>query len=95
MLAGRDLSPSAARALIAARPEAGWHSSAQFWSQPGLRALQPDNDVLAQVAVRTRFFRLRARVENGFKRPEQAPGLFDGVADQPGRTPRGTTRALA
>lgn len=69
MLAGRDLSPSAARALIAARPEAGWHSSAQFWSQPGLRALQPDNDVLAQVAVRTRFFRVRARVENG---PAQA-----------------------
>ncbi len=87
MLAGRGLTPSAARVAIAARPEAGWQSISQFWATSGLRALQPDNDTLAQAAVRTRLFRARVRVENG---PAQA--VLESLIEQ---GDDGRTRLLA
>lgn len=62
MLAGPALDAVAARRLIAMRPAAGWADASAFWSQPSLRALPLPGDVLGQVGVRTRYFRLQTHV---------------------------------
>lgn len=51
-----------ARQAIAARPAAGWAEVGAFWSQPALREAAPDDSVLAQSSLRTRYFSLATRV---------------------------------
>ncbi|GAB3345110.1 type II secretion system minor pseudopilin GspK [Marilutibacter aestuarii] len=65
MLTLGALDAAQARRTIAGRPAGGWEDPAAFWSQPLLAAAAPPNPVLEQVALRTRFFGVRARVEYG------------------------------
>ena len=79
MLTNAALAPGEARRLIAARPASGWPSASDFWDQPVLRALPLPGDVLAQVGVRTRYFRLQQEVTVGDLQL-QASALFDADA---------------
>ena len=63
MLTDGALATARARAVIAARPDAGWHDHVAFWGQPALAGIAVPNAVLSQVALRTRFFDLHAEVE--------------------------------
>ncbi|MGY0504003.1 type II secretion system minor pseudopilin GspK [Luteimonas sp. e5] len=74
------LDEARARSLLAARPAAGWASAQAFWTQPEISALALDAEALAQLAVRTRYFRLRAQVQSG---PAQVvlDSLFDQQSD--------------
>ena len=63
MLTDGALAPARARAVIAARPDAGWQDHVAFWAQPALAGIAVPNAVLSQVALRTRFFDLHAEVE--------------------------------
>ncbi len=65
MLTLGALDAAQARRAIAGRPAGGWTDAAAFWSQPLLAAAAPPNPVLEQVALRTRFFGVRAQVEYG------------------------------
>lgn len=65
MLTDNALGPEAARRVIASRPAGGWTDITAFWRQPLLAALVPGNDVLGQLSVRSRYFRLLAEVEYG------------------------------
>lgn len=63
MLSEGKLGLSAARSVIARRPEGGWRDFATFWATPGMAALSPGNDTLEQVSLRTRYFGLHAEVQ--------------------------------
>lgn len=65
MLTGGALPPQRAKAVIAARPRAGWSDIAAFWAQPALAALPVPDDAREQATVLTRFFDLRVDVELG------------------------------
>lgn len=53
-----------ARQAIAARPAAGWTDIGAFWSRPELREAAPDDSVLAQSSLRTRYFTLATQVSH-------------------------------
>ena len=56
---------SRARAAIASRPPSGWSDATDFWNEPPLASLAPDEVAQEQVKVKTSFFTLRARVTSG------------------------------
>ncbi len=58
------LSLQAARQAIAARPGAGWPDVAAFWGRPELAESAPDDSVLAQSSLRTRYFNINAQVRH-------------------------------
>lgn len=62
MLTDGAVSLDAARRVIAARPPQGWGEVMGFWRAPQLIDAQPESDVIAQVAVRSRFFILESQV---------------------------------
>lgn len=76
MLTSAALGPEQARRLIAERPPQGWRHASDFWSQPAVRALPLQADVLGQPGVRTRYFRLHVQVALGDAQL-QASSLFD------------------
>lgn len=65
MLTGDFLSLPAARAVIAARPAAGWPDPDSFWRQPALAGLEVGPDVRDQATVRTDYFAVRIDVGHG------------------------------
>ena len=82
MLTMSALGSAEARRLIAARPATGWMQTAAFWTQPALRALPLSGEVLGQVGLRTRYFRLQSQIVVGDAQL-QSHALFD--ADAGGR----------
>lgn len=58
------LSIQAARQAIAARPGTGWADVAAFWGRPELAESAPDDSVLAQSTLRSRYFTLIAQVHH-------------------------------
>lgn len=64
MLAPERLSLSAARALIAGRPLAGYESSVAFWQASGIPANTLPPAAGEQIRLKTRWFELRAQVSN-------------------------------
>lgn len=62
MLAPQQITPERARAVLAGRPAAGFGSTVAFWQSPALKTVSIPADAAEQVAVRSRFFRLEARV---------------------------------
>lgn len=68
-----------ARQIIVRRPPAGWDSISQFWAEPALSSVTPDNEVHGQPQLRTRWFALDLDVElAGAQVTETA--LIDGAA---------------
>lgn len=65
MLAEGRLSLPAARAVIAARPAAGWPDPAAFWAQSALAGLDAGPDAREQTSVRTDYFTVRINVDYG------------------------------
>jgi general secretion pathway protein K len=63
MLMDGQLDPVAATEVIETRPDGGWQTVDEFWSNPVLREQLPADPVLDQVSLRTRFFRLEAEVD--------------------------------
>jgi general secretion pathway protein K len=63
MLMGGELDPRRAADLIESRPEGGWRSVDEFWSNPVLSEELPPDAVLDQVSLRSRFFSLQAEVD--------------------------------
>lgn len=57
------ITPSAARDLIARRPEAGWPSLDAFWADGAVAALGKDPQLRLAIAAKTRYFLLETRVE--------------------------------
>ncbi len=68
-----------ARQIIVRRPPAGWDNISQFWAEPALASVTPDNEVHGQPQLRTRWFALDLDVElAGAQVTETA--LIDGAA---------------
>lgn len=65
MLTAGAIDTARARRVIASRPAQGWRSYDEFWRSPGLADAVPDNSVLDQVALNSRYFRLHAEVDSG------------------------------
>jgi general secretion pathway protein K len=65
MLAPGQLSLERARAVIAARPAAGWSNQIEFWRNPNLRDLNLPLDVQLQTQLRTNWFALDVRARSG------------------------------
>ncbi len=63
MLMDGRLDPRAAAALIESRPDGGWRTVDEFWSNPVLTEHLPPDAALDQVSLRTRFFSLQAEVD--------------------------------
>jgi general secretion pathway protein K len=63
MLMDDELDPKAAEEIIRSRPEGGWQTVNEFWSNPVLKEHLPSNTALDQVSLRTRFFSLQAEVD--------------------------------
>ena len=63
MLMDDELDPKAGEEIIRSRPEGGWQTVDEFWSNPVLREHLPSNAALDQVSLRTRFFSLQAEVD--------------------------------
>src|SRR5687767_14256071 len=63
MLMDGRLDPGAAAALIESRPDGGWRTVDEFWSNPVLTEHLPPDAALDQVSLRTRFFSLQAEVD--------------------------------
>jgi general secretion pathway protein K len=63
MLTEGGLERDAAAKLIDARPDGGWQTVDEFWSQSALRDHLPADAALDQVSLRTRFFSLHAEVD--------------------------------
>ena len=57
------LDPKAAAELIRSRPDGGWLTIDEFWSDPGFAENLPPDAALDQVSLRTRFFSLQAEVD--------------------------------
>ena len=58
-----QLDPRAAADIIKSRPDGGWQTIEEFWSNPLLRQHLPTDAALDQVSLRTRFFSLQAEVD--------------------------------
>lgn len=65
MLMPETLPPERARALLLARPPAGFESGYTFWRSAAAKGVVPGGDVEAQTGVRTRWFALGLRVRLG------------------------------
>lgn len=65
MLLPDDISLSAARAALAARPAGGYGSSVRFWKSGPLRGIDPPVDVAEQVGVTSRWLALSTRIAMG------------------------------
>jgi general secretion pathway protein K len=65
MLTEGRLSHTAARAIIAARPDGGWSDPAAFWSQSALRGVEVGPDGRKLVTVRTDYYSVRIDVAYG------------------------------
>ncbi|MFD1611581.1 type II secretion system minor pseudopilin GspK [Sphingomonas tabacisoli] len=65
MLAPTIVSPARARALLAARPVAGWEGAYQFWQNFSAQGQVVPAEAQAQVGVRTRWFALKLKVRLG------------------------------
>jgi general secretion pathway protein K len=63
MLMDGDLNRKAAQELIESRPDGGWRTVEEFWSNPVLSEHLPPDAALDQVSLRTRFFNLQAEVD--------------------------------
>jgi general secretion pathway protein K len=63
MLLGGELDPRAAADIVESRPDGGWQTVEEFWSNPFLREHLPSDATLDQVSLRTRFFGLQAEVD--------------------------------
>lgn len=63
MLMDGRLDPAAAAELIQSRPDGGWLTVDEFWSDPVLAEHLPPDAALDQVSLRTRFFSLQAEVD--------------------------------
>ncbi len=63
MLMDGELEPKAAADIIESRPDGGWQTIEEFWSNPLLRQHLPSDAALDQVSLRTRFFGLQAEVD--------------------------------
>ena len=63
MLMDGQLDPEAAAQLIESRPDGGWRTVDEFWSNPVLQEQLPPDAALDQVSLRTRFFSLQAEVD--------------------------------
>lgn len=63
MLMEGDLDPRAAADIIESRPDGGWQTVEEFWSNPLLGERLPSDAALDQVSLRTRFFGLQAEVD--------------------------------
>ncbi|MGY0561430.1 type II secretion system minor pseudopilin GspK [Luteimonas sp. A277] len=84
MLTGGLVEVERARRVIASRPVGGWRSHDEFWDTPGMAEAVPDDAVLTQVQLRSRYFRLHAEVDSG---PAQVvlTALIDAPPDSPAR----------
>ncbi|MGY0635041.1 type II secretion system minor pseudopilin GspK [Luteimonas sp. A478] len=84
MLTGGAVEVERARRVIASRPVGGWRSHDEFWDTPGMAEAVPDDAVLTQVQLRSRYFRLHAEVDSG---PAQVvlTALIDAPPDSPAR----------
>lgn len=58
-----EVSPGAARAVLAGRPADGWRDIAAFWSNPAFASMAAVAPVRGQVDLRSRYFNLDADVE--------------------------------
>ena len=85
MLAEGRITPSQARAAVAARPAPGWSDRADFWNQPALATAQPASDAYDQVSLLTRFFELSVDVTYGEARAVRT-ALLQAMPDATGRT---------
>lgn len=65
MLTAGAIDVEGARRVIASRPVHGWRSDDAFWRSPGMADAMPDNSVLDQVQLHSRYFRLHAEVDSG------------------------------
>jgi general secretion pathway protein K len=63
MLMNGQLDAAAATEVIESRPDRGWQTVDEFWSNPVLSEQLPPDPVLDQVSLRTRFFRLETEVD--------------------------------
>jgi general secretion pathway protein K len=63
MLTDGELDPRATADIIKARPDGGWQTVEEFWSNPLFRQHLPSDAALDQVSLRTRFFSLQAEVD--------------------------------
>ncbi|MCJ8191266.1 type II secretion system minor pseudopilin GspK [Sphingomicrobium aestuariivivum] len=82
MLDPEQISLSAARAQLLARPRGGYGSVVDFWQSGPLRGISPSRGRDAQVAVETRYFRLVSRVGEGDGELRQE-ALFSVEGDEP------------
>lgn len=63
MISEGQLGLAAARSVIERRPAGGWRDFATFWATPAMAALNPGNDALQQLSLRTKYFGLHAEVQ--------------------------------
>lgn len=80
MLLPNRLDANSASQAIAARPEGGWNSIADFWSQPVLANQEPMSEVIGQPQIRTRYFRLELDVRLGEVAMQQSALIDASVA---------------
>jgi len=90
MLAAGAIDVERARRVIASRPVHGWRSPDEFWASPGLAEAIPDNSVLEQVHLRSRYFRLHAEVDSG-----SAQVVLSALIEHQGELPDAPARLLA
>lgn len=72
MLLPGQMSPDRARALLIARPPAGYESAYAFWRASSLAGTTPGPDVEAQTGVRTQWFTLQLKVRLGDSEVEES-----------------------
>ena len=77
MLADGALGPDEARAVIASRPADGWREIAAFTAQPAFADHPVSADALANLSLRSRYFRLRVETEHG-----DAQAVLDTLIEQ-------------
>ncbi len=77
------LSLDQAAAIIAARPATGWNSGSDFWSVPALVAVDAAPEIMQQVEIRTRWFRLDLEIVYATAELRQSALIDGGIA--PGR----------
>ena len=88
MLLPAQIDAAAARAHIAARPAAGYGRIERFWSGPTIGDARPSGDIGAQVSLKTRWFRLRTRIQLGSVTVTASSLIDAGDGDSPARVVR-------
>lgn len=69
-----------ARALLLARPPAGYESAYAFWRTSALAGMAPGGEVEAQTGVKTRWFTLRLKVRLGDSEVDETALIDAGLA---------------